>query len=133
VSVARAAESGIRRRRGATARNSLNLPAATATRRCEEAGSGLDKVPQAELFQLPAPLFMASDDAFQAILYGPRKFAQMTSDERVRACYQHAVLKFLSGGGRMTNTLLCERFGIAKQNAGQATQVINKALSATAD
>jgi predicted HTH transcriptional regulator len=95
---------------------------------CEEQGSGLDKVvAQAELFQLPAPLFIASDDAFQAILYGPRKFAQMTSDERVRACYQHAVLKFLSGD-RMKNTSLCERFGIEKQNAAQATQVINKAL-----
>jgi hypothetical protein len=51
----------------------------------------------------------------------------MTSDERVRACYQHAVLKFLSGD-RMKNTSLCERFGIEKQNAAQATQVINKAL-----
>ncbi len=95
---------------------------------CEEQGSGLDKViNQAELFQLPAPLFMASNDAFQAILYGPRKFAQMTQDERVRACYQHAVLKFLSGD-RMRNASLCERLGIAKQNAAQASQVIALAL-----
>lgn len=91
---------------------------------CEEQGSGLDKViAQAELFQLPAPLFRASDDALQVILYGPRKFAQMTPDERVRACYQHAVLKFLSGD-RMKNASLCDRFGIAKQNAAQASQVI---------
>lgn len=95
---------------------------------CEEQGSGLDKVvAQAELFQLPAPLFRTSDDSFQAILYGPRKFAQMTPDERVRACYQHAVLKLLSGD-RMKNASLCERFGIAKQNAAQASQVINLAL-----
>lgn len=95
---------------------------------CEEQGSGLDKViMQAELFQLPAPLFRASDEALQVILYGPRKFAQMTPDERVRACYQHAVLKFLSGD-RMKNASLCERFGIAKQNAAQASQVITTAL-----
>ncbi len=95
---------------------------------CEEQGSGLDKViSQAELFQLPAPLFKASDDSFQVILYGPRRFAQMTPDERVRACYQHAVLKFLSGD-RMKNASLCERFGIAKQNAAQASQVISLAL-----
>lgn len=95
---------------------------------CEEQGSGLDKViAQAELFQLPAPLFRASEDSLQAILYGPRKFAQMTQDERVRACYQHAVLKFLSGD-RMKNASLCERFGIAKQNAAQASAVINLAL-----
>jgi hypothetical protein len=51
----------------------------------------------------------------------------MTSDERVRACYQHAVLKFLSGD-RMKNATLCERFGIARQNAAQASQVITLAL-----
>lgn len=95
---------------------------------CEEQGSGLDKViAQAELFQLPAPLFRASEDSLQVILYGPRTFAQMTPDERVRACYQHAVLKFLSGD-RMRNASLCERFGIAKQNAAQASQVIALAL-----
>lgn len=95
---------------------------------CEEQGSGLDKViAQAELFQLPAPLFRASDNSLQVILYGPRKFAQMTPDERVRACYQHAVLKFLSGD-RMKNATLCERFGIAKQNAAQASQVITLGL-----
>jgi predicted HTH transcriptional regulator len=95
---------------------------------CEEQGSGLDKViAQAELFQLPAPLFRASEDSLQVILYGPRTFAQMTPDERVRACYQHAVLKFLSGD-RMRNASLCKRFGIAKQNAAQASQVIALAL-----
>ncbi len=95
---------------------------------CEEQGSGLDKVvAQAELFQLPAPLFKDSDVSMQAVLYGPRKFAQMTPDERVRAGYQHAVLKFLSGE-RMKNATLCERFGIAKQNAAQASQVISLAL-----
>lgn len=95
---------------------------------CEEQGSGLDKVvAQAELFQLPAPLFRASEDSLQVILYGPRTFAQMTPDERVRACYQHAVLKVISGE-RMKNASLCDRFGIAKQNAAQATQVINLSL-----
>lgn len=95
---------------------------------CEEQGSGLDKViAQAEVFQLPAPLFRASADSLHVILYGPRTFAQMTIDERVRACYQHAVLKFLSGD-RMKNATLCERFGIAKQNAAQASQVIALAL-----
>jgi predicted HTH transcriptional regulator len=95
---------------------------------CEEQGSGLDKViAQAEIFQLPAPLFRASGDSLQVILYGPRTFAQMTPDERVRACYQHAVLKFISGE-RMRNASLCDRFGIAKQNAAQASQVINLAI-----
>jgi predicted HTH transcriptional regulator len=98
---------------------------------CEEEGSGLDKViAQVELFQLPPPLFRADSASMQVVLYGPRSFANMTSEERVRACYHHAVLKFLSGGGRMKNASLCERFGIDRKNAAQASLVIKQALDA---
>lgn len=95
---------------------------------CEEQGSGLDKViASVELFQLPPPLFREEGDSMQAVLYGPRTFAQMTPDERIRACYHHAVLKFLSGD-RMKNASLCERFGIDSRNASQASGVIRKSL-----
>ncbi len=97
---------------------------------CEEQGSGLDKVlEQVELFQLPAPLFRAEENSTQMALYGPRGFADMTPEERVRACYFHAVLKFLSGD-KMKNATLCARLGIATKNAAQATTVINKTLEA---
>ncbi|HDO1317309.1 ATP-binding protein [Aeromonas veronii] len=97
---------------------------------CEEQGSGLDKViAQVEMFQLPPPLFRAESNSTQAILYSPRTFADMTPEERVRACYFHAVLKFLSGD-KMKNASLCTRLGIASKNAAQATAVINKALDA---
>lgn len=97
---------------------------------CEEQGSGLDKVIDAvEFSQLPAPLFKANDDSTQVILYAPRPFANMTPDERVRACYQHAILKFISGA-RMKNATLCKRFGIEKNNAAQATKVIKQAMEA---
>lgn len=99
-------------------------------RMCEEQGSGLDKVVEVcEMYQLPAPLFRAENNATQAVLYGPRSFADMTQDERVRACYFHAVLKFLSGD-KMKNASLCARLGIAQKNAAQATAVINKTLDA---
>ena len=97
---------------------------------CEEQGSGLDKVIEVvEIYQLPPPLFRAEDNATQVVLYGHRNFANMTPDERVRACYFHAVLKFLSGD-KMKNSTLCTRLGIASKNAAQATTVINKALEA---
>lgn len=97
---------------------------------CEEQGSGLDKVlEQVELFQLPPPLFRAEENSTQAVLYGPRGFAAMTPEERVRACYFHAVLRFLSGD-KMKNASLCTRLGIASKNAAQATTVINKTLEA---
>lgn len=97
---------------------------------CEEQGSGLDKVISlVELFQLPAPLFRADENSMQVVLYGHRSFADMTPEERVRACYFHAVLKFLSGD-KMKNASLCTRLGIASKNAAQATTVINRALEA---
>jgi predicted HTH transcriptional regulator len=97
---------------------------------CEEQGSGLDKViASVEVFQLPPPLFRAEENSMQVVLYGPRTFAEMTPDERVRACYFHAVLKFLSGD-KMKNASLCVRLGIDPKNASQATGVINKTLAA---
>ena len=95
---------------------------------CEEQGTGIDKVITAvELFQLPAPDFRVEDNALRTVLYSPRRFADMTADERVRACYQHAALKFLSGE-RMKNSTLRERFGIEPRNAAQVSQVIRLAL-----
>lgn len=97
---------------------------------CEEQGSGLDKViAEVELFQLPPPLFRADENSTQVVLYGPRTFAEMTPDERVRACYFHAVLRFLSGD-KMKNATLCVRLGIDPRNASQASAVINKTLEA---
>ena len=97
---------------------------------CEEQGSGLDKVVhECEVFQLPPPLFRAAESSTQAVLYGPRSFAEMTAEERVRACYFHAVLKFLSGD-KMKNASLCGRLGIATKNAAQASVVIKLTLDA---
>lgn len=97
---------------------------------CEEQGSGLDKViSQVEVFQLPPPLFLGEKDSMRVVLYGPRSFADMTPDERVRACYFHAVLKFLSGD-KMKNSTLCVRLGINLKNAAQASGVITKTLNA---
>jgi len=63
----------------------------------------------------------------QVVLYGPKTFAQMNGEERVRACYFHAVLKFLAGGC-MKNKTLCQRFGIDVKNAAQASAVLKKAV-----
>ena len=95
---------------------------------CEEQGSGMDKVfSQVEFFQMPPPLLQASNAAMRVVLYGPRTFAEMTAEERVRACYFHAVLRFIAGE-RMKNATLCTRFGIDPRNAAQASGVIRRAL-----
>lgn len=94
---------------------------------CEEQGSGLDKViDSVELFQLPPPKFHTDQGSMQAVLYAPRSFADMTVDERNRACYHHAVIKYLSGE-RMKNQTLCMRFGVDLKNAAQISKVIKLA------
>ncbi len=90
-------------------------------RLCEEQGTGIDKVLiAAEQHRLPAPDFRAEGEALRAVLLAPRSFADMTPEERVRACYQHAALKFISGGERMRNLTLCARLGIDPHNKAQA-------------
>jgi ATP-dependent DNA helicase RecG len=97
---------------------------------CEEQGSGLDKaILSIEHFHLPPPKFQEEESTMQVTLYAPRSFANMTIEERVRACYQHAVMKYISGE-RMKNFTLCERLGIDSKNAAQATKVIRSTIQA---
>ena len=61
---------------------------------CEEKGSGVDKViSTVEVLQLPAPEFNVGASRTFAILFAPKKFSEMTKADRIRACYQHCVLK----------------------------------------
>lgn len=99
-------------------------------RLCEEQGTGIDKVIfHVELHQLPPPDFRTEGDAVRTVLFAPRRFAEMTPDERIRACYQHAALRFVSGE-RMKNSTLCERFGIVPKNASQASVIIGQCQKA---
>lgn len=92
---------------------------------CEERGSGIDKVvAMAELYQLPAPDFIGENEDFtKAILYAPKPFAQMDKDDRIRACYQHCVLKYVSNE-RMSNQTLRQRFKILDENYPIASRII---------
>ena len=97
---------------------------------CEEQGTGMDKViDAAESKRLPPPEFTSTEDATRVRLFGPRRFAEMTTEERLRACYQHAVMRHLSGG-YMRNRELRERFGVEPRNAAQVSDVIRRALDA---
>lgn len=95
---------------------------------CEEQGTGLDKVILSiELNQLPPPEFQELESSMRVILFAAKSFADMTVNDRVRACYQHAIMKYLEGQ-KLKNSSLCKRFGLEKKNAAQATKVINKSL-----
>jgi len=97
---------------------------------CEERGSGIDKVIfHVEVFQLPAPDFRVAGASTVAVLYGPRRFAQMEKQERVRACYQHACLQYVSGK-RMFNASLRKRLAIKDSNYPLASRIIRDTIDA---
>ena len=97
---------------------------------CEERGSGIDKVVyQVELYQLPAPLFEVPTNFTRATLFALRPLAGMDKEDRIRACYLHACLKYVQRD-HLTNTSLRERFGIKAKNRAMASRLIRDALEA---
>ena len=95
---------------------------------CEEKSSGVDRVIRAaEIYQLPAPDFRSGYQRTLAIIYGPKPFEQMDRDDRVRACYQHAALKWVMSE-RMTNQSLRERFHLPESKAAIVSQIISATI-----
>jgi ATP-dependent DNA helicase RecG len=94
---------------------------------CEEKGSGIDKVVSAaEMYQLPAPDFRFGEIRTSAILFAHQDFAIMSKSDRVRACYQHCVLQYISGK-RMSNQSLRERFGLPESKSATVSLVLGAA------
>ena len=97
---------------------------------CEERGSGIDKVITAvEFAQLPAPEFLVTTNHTKAVLFARRDLADMDKNDRIRACYQHSVLKYLSDDF-MTNASLRERLLISKKNYPMASRIIADTMDA---
>lgn len=97
---------------------------------CEERGSGIDKVVDAvESYQLPAPSFMAEEEFLRVILYAYKSLKEMAKDDKVRACYQHCCLKYVSSDF-MTNQSLRQRFQIEEKNYSTASRIIGETIKA---
>lgn len=96
---------------------------------CEEKGSGVDKViDAAEMFQLPPPDFRVSDRRTSVVLFAHKDFERMDRNERIRACYQHCCLSYVTNR-KMTNQTLRERFQLPETK----TAVISQVIGATVD
>jgi len=97
---------------------------------CEEKGSGIDKVVfNTEFYQLPAPDIRITSTHTTVILFAYKEFKQMDVPDRIRACYMHCCLKYVSNE-RMTNQSLRERFKLEDTTAKSATvsQIIAAAV-----
>ncbi|MEA4926743.1 MAG: ATP-binding protein [Syntrophomonadaceae bacterium] len=97
---------------------------------CEERGSGIDKVVNAvESYQLPAPNFVAEENFLRVILYAYKSLKEMTKDDKIRACYQHCCLKYVSSDF-MTNQSMRQRFQIEEKNYSTASRIIADTIRA---
>ena len=95
---------------------------------CEERGSGIDKVVfQVEFYQLPAPLIEVPLGSTRVVLFSHKPLADMDREERVRACYLHACLRYVTRDF-LTNASLRERFGIKESNKAVASRRIREAV-----
>lgn len=97
---------------------------------CEEKGSGIDKVVNAaEVYQLPAPDFRVGEYRTTAVLFAHKSFSAMNKADRIRACYQHCCLMYVSNQ-RMSNQSLRERFGVLEAKPAAVSKVISAAKEA---
>lgn len=114
-----------------TTPESRNEILASAFRRyniCEERGSGFEKAVIAiELFGLPPLKFEEPENSFKVTMYSPRKFAEMSNEERIEACYQHSIIEYYGNGG-FNNTSLRKRFGMHDKQAAQISKLIKDAI-----
>ncbi len=95
---------------------------------CEERGSGWDKIAfEVEVNQLPAPMVETTDTHTRVTVYGHKAFQSLTRDEKIRAVYLHATLRYLAGE-QTTNTSVRERFGLGVKQTSAASRLLAEAV-----
>ena len=95
---------------------------------CEEGGTGVDRaLINIALYQLPAPSFEKYDNFTKVTLYAHKDLKEMTLDDKIRACFQHCVLKYVEKS-RMTNATLRDRLGIGEKNYPTASAIIRATI-----
>lgn len=95
---------------------------------CEERGSGVDKIISAiEAYQLPAPEFIVYEHHLKIMLHSHRALRGMGKSDKVRACYQHCCLKYVSGD-IATNKTLRVRFEVEEKNYAIVSRIIAETI-----
>jgi len=95
---------------------------------CERRGSGYDRAVAAiEEMKLPAYKAQSGDDYTRVYLYPQKSLNDMTRDEKVTACYQHACLLY-EDNKTLNNQAVRERFGLDKNKNSVASRIIADAV-----
>lgn len=97
---------------------------------CEQRGSGVDRaLAEIEKESLPPPLIQAVEGSTSVTVFMNKRFAELSTEDRVRACYQHACLRY-ERSDNMSNGSLRSRFGLKPAQYPQVSIVIRDAIDA---
>lgn len=91
---------------------------------CERRGSGFDRATDAiGKMKLPAYKAQSGDDYTRVTLYPKKKVVEMTREERIAVCYQHACLLY-ENGLPIGNQNVRERFNLNKNQSAMASRIL---------
>lgn len=91
---------------------------------CERRGSGYDRAVAAiEEMLLPAYKVQSGNDYTRVFMFPMKALKDMTKEEKVLACYQHACLLY-ENNLNLTNQAVRERFGLDKNKSSVASRII---------
>lgn len=97
---------------------------------CERRGSGIDRaIAAVEDMFLPPVKFTKSEQHTRVFLYPQKSLKDMTKQEKISACYQHACLMY-EDGERINNQSVRERFELSKNESSVASRIISDTLEA---
>lgn len=95
---------------------------------CERRGSGVDRAIEAvEKMFLPPVRFQTLEDYTRVSLYPQKPLVEMTKQEKILACYQHACLMW-ENNMAINNQSVRERFGLNKNQSSVASRILADAI-----
>lgn len=97
---------------------------------CERRGSGIDRaIAAVEEMNLPAVKFTKSEQHTRVFLFPQKSLRDMTKQEKISACYQHACLMY-EDGEAINNQSVRERFELNKNDSSIASRIIADTVDA---
>jgi predicted HTH transcriptional regulator len=97
---------------------------------CERRGSGIDRaIAAVEKMYLPPVKFTKSEQHTRVFMYPQKSLKEMTKQEKISACYQHACLMY-ENGNSINNQSVRERFELSKNDSSIASRIIADTVEA---
>jgi len=95
---------------------------------CEKLWSWIDKaIIEIERQKLPAPKIEQWEDYTKVTLYSSEKIESLSKEDRVRACFQHCVIKYILKD-YMTNSSFRERMNLEDNQHTISSNIIKQTI-----